>query len=171
MQLFLGFLHVGVLGFGGVLPWARTMIVDQRQWLTQTEFTEMLGLCQFLPGGNVMNLTVALGARFRGVPGAVASTVGLLAAPVAIVIMLGAIYEQYADIPAVKRGFVAMTAAACGYLLATSLKIVAPLRADPWAIAVAVATFIAVAVLRIPLLLALPVMAIGSSVLLARMQP
>ena len=58
-DLFAGFFVVGICGFGGVLPWARRMIVDQRQWLTPAEFTEMLGLCQFLPGGNIMNVTIA----------------------------------------------------------------------------------------------------------------
>src|SRR3954447_18511126 len=74
-ELFTGFFLVGVCGFGGVLPWARRMIVEQRQWLTPAEFTEMLGLCQFLPGGNIMNVAVALGGRFRGVAGAAASIV------------------------------------------------------------------------------------------------
>ena len=138
VDLFLGFFLVGVCGFGGVLPWARRMIVEQRRWLTAAEFTEMLGLCQFLPGGNIMNVTIALGARFRGVAGAVASIVGLMVAPVVIVILLGMIYDQYAGEPAVKRAFVALTAAASGYLLATALKIVAPLWGRPMAIGVAV---------------------------------
>ncbi len=75
-DLFAGFFVVGVFGFGGVLPWARRLIVEQRRWLTQAEFNEMLGLCQFLPGGNIMNVTVALGSRFRGVPGAAACPAG-----------------------------------------------------------------------------------------------
>jgi hypothetical protein len=49
-RLFLGFLSVGICGFGGVLPWARRMVVEQKRWLTAAEFTDMLGLCQFLPG-------------------------------------------------------------------------------------------------------------------------
>lgn len=69
LALFLGFLSVGMYGFGGVLPWARRMVVEQRRWLTAAEFADLLGLCQFLPGGNIMNLTVAVGARFRVPPG------------------------------------------------------------------------------------------------------
>src|SRR3978361_1902173 len=89
-DLFAGFFLVGVFGFGGVLPWARRMIVEQRKWLTATEFTEMLGLCGFLPGGNIMNVTIALGSRFHGIPGALSCFLGLMTAPVAIVIGLGA---------------------------------------------------------------------------------
>src|SRR5215469_17980799 len=91
LQLFCGFLSVGMFGFGGVLPWARRMVVEQKRWLSPAEFTDLLGLCQFLPGGNVMNVTIAVGARFRGAAGSVAAFAGLMAAPVACVIGLGVI--------------------------------------------------------------------------------
>ena len=167
-DLFAGFFTVGVCGFGGVLPWARRMIVEQRKWLTPTEFTDMLGLCQFLPGGNIMNVTIALGSRFRGIPGAAACFLGLMTAPVAIVIGLGALYDQYADFPPVRRAFVALSAAAAAYLVANAWKIAAPLWGRKLAVAVAVCTFVAIAVLRLPMQAAMPVLAVGSTVLLWR---
>jgi chromate transporter len=167
-DLFAGFFLVGVFGFGGVLPWARRMIVEQRKWLTAAEFTEMLGLCGFLPGGNIMNVTIALGSRFHGIPGALSCFLGLMTAPVAIVIGLGAAYDQYAGLPPVRRAFVALSAAAAALLLATAWKIVSPLRGRKLAIAVAACTFLAVAVLRLPLLAVMPVLAIGSTLLLWR---
>jgi chromate transporter len=85
-QLFLGFLFIGMYGFGGVLPWARRMAVEQKRWLTAAEFTDMLGPCQFLPGGNIMNMTIALRARFHGAAGSVVAFVGLVAASAACVI-------------------------------------------------------------------------------------
>src|SRR5208282_681139 len=99
--LFTGFFTVGVCGFGGVLPWARRMVVEQRRWMSAAEFTDMLGLCQFLPGGNVMNVTIALGARFHGAAGAVTAFTGLMAGPVASVIALGAVYDRYGALPVV----------------------------------------------------------------------
>ena len=58
--LFAGFFRIGMIGFGGVLPWARRMLVEQRKWLTAQEFTDLLALCQFLPGPNVVNLAAKL---------------------------------------------------------------------------------------------------------------
>ena len=58
-----------------------------------------------------------------------------MTAPVAIVIGLGVVYDQYADFPPVRRAFVALSAAAAAYLLATAWKIAAPLRGRPLAIA------------------------------------
>ena len=169
-DLFAGFFVVGVCGFGGVLPWARRMIVEQRRWLTQAEFTEMLGLCQFLPGGNIMNVTIALGSRFRGVAGALAAFLGLMTAPVSIVIGLGVIYDRYGGLPPVRRAFVGLSAAAAAYLLATAWKIASPLRGRTLAIGVAACTFVVIAILRLPLQIAMPVLAIGSTLLLWRFE-
>jgi chromate transporter len=166
--LFLNFFTIGLCGFGGVGPWARRMVVEQRRWMSAAEFTDMLGLCQFLPGGNVMNLTIALGARFHGIPGAIAAFLGLMTGPVAIVIGLGAIYDQYAGLPAVRHAFAALAAAASALVIANALKIAEPLRKRPLAAAVATVTFVTIALLRLPLLAALPVLALASTALLWR---
>ena len=167
-EIFLGFFTIGVCGFGGVLPWARRTILETRRWLTPAEFTEILGFCQFMPGGNIMNVAVALGARFRGIPGAVAAFVGLMAAPVTIVIGLGAVYDQYKDVPSVRQGFAALAAAGAGMLIATSVKIAAPLKGKWIAILMTAVTFAAIAILRLPLVLVLPTMAVLSTLVLWR---
>ena len=110
--LFKGFLLLGLTGFGGVLPLARHMVVDQRRWLSGREFTELLGLCQFLPGGNIINLSVGIGLRFRGIAGAVAALVGLIAAPIVVVLVLGVIYARYRSEPHVVHMFAGLAAAA-----------------------------------------------------------
>ena len=151
-ELFLAFLAMGVMGFGGVLPAARRVLVERRRWLTPAEFTDLLALCQFLPGPNVVNMTVALGARCRGLPGTLAALAGLLAAPMAIAVGLGSLYAQYGGLPVVRHGFAGLAAAAAGLVLATSCRIAWPLRERPLGLALAVAAFTAIAVLRLPLL-------------------
>jgi len=151
-ELFTGFLTVGLLGFGGVLPWARRMIVEQRRWMSAAEFTDLLALCQFLPGPNIINVSAALGLRFQGLAGAAACFVGLMAAPMAVVIAAGAVFARYAEVPWVRHGFAGLAAAASALVLATALKIAAPLRGRIDGILVALATLAAVAWLRLPLL-------------------
>src|SRR5271170_6526978 len=82
-ELFMGFLFVGLRGFGGVLPWARQMIIEERHWLTEEEFTELYSLCNLLPGPNIVNVSIALGARFQGWAGSIAAFSGLMTAPLA----------------------------------------------------------------------------------------
>lgn len=159
LELFLAFLGIGMMGFGGVLAIARRVIVDQRKWLTPSEFTDLLGLCQFLPGGNIMNLSVALGWRYCGWRGAVAALVGLMAAPCVIVVALGAIYDRYEADPLVSHVFAALAAAAAGMLVAASAKIASPLRNKPASVVIAIVCFVAIAVFRTPLLLTMLVLA------------
>lgn len=167
-ELFRGFLGIGLMGFGGVLPWARRMVVEQRRWLTGPEFTDLLALCQFLPGPNVVNLSVALGTRFRGVPGALAALAGLLAAPIAAVLALGGFYAGFGQVPAVRGAFEGLSAAASGLVVATACRIAWPLRANPAAVLVAALAFAAVALLRLPLLPTMLVLAPLGVLLLRR---
>ena len=168
--LFTGFFMIGVRGFGGVLPWARRTIVEERKWLTPPEFAEVLGLCQFLPGGNIMNVAIAVGARFRGALGAAAAILGLMLAPIAIVIAMGAVYDQYAELPVVRRAFAALAAAASAFVLTAALKIAAPLRTRYLAMGITAVTFIATAVFRVPLQQAMPVLAVISIFVLWRFE-
>ena len=150
--LFTGFFWAGILGFGGVLPLARRMIVEERCWLSAAEFSDLLALCQFLPGPNICNLAVALGARFQGAAGSVVAVTGLLAAPVAVAVGLGGLYARYATIPAVQHGFIGLSAAAAGLILGTAIKIAWPIRHNTRGLGVAALAVLAVAVLRLPLL-------------------
>ena len=69
-ELFIGFLSIGARAFGGVLPWAHRVLVEERKWVAPADFAEMIALCQFLPGPNIVNMSIAVGAKFRGVQGA-----------------------------------------------------------------------------------------------------
>ena len=157
--LFFGFLSLGLTGFGGVLPMARSMIVERRRWLTGEEFTELLSLCQFLPGANIVNMSVAVGLHFQGTAGALASILGLIAAPSAGVMALGLLYERFEGDPHIQHLFAGLAAAAAGLLVSTALKIAAPLRTRLVSLAIVGLCFVAIAVLRLPLLLTMLVLA------------
>jgi len=151
-ELFFGFFKLGLIGFGGVLPLARRMVVEDRKWLTGEEFTELLGLCQFLPGGNIINMSVAIGSKFQGVAGAFSALLGLIVAPTAIVIGLGVIYDQFSGDPRIQHMFAGLAAAAAGLLISMAVKIVLPLRRRPVALVVAAICFVAIAIAGLPLL-------------------
>lgn len=156
--LFMGFLKVGLCGFGGVLAWAHQVAVEDRRWLSEQDFTATMGLCQFLPGPNVVNLSFYLGGRFRGPLGAAAAFTGLMAAPMVIVLCLAGLYAEFGNAAIVRQAFVGIAAAAAGLLIASGLKMGKPLARQPIAIAFVVVAFGLVGVLRfsmIPVLLVL----------------
>ena len=167
LDLFLGFTRIAAFAFGGVLPWARFMLVDRRRWLTADEFTDTLALAQLLPGPNIVNMSVAIGARFRGPGGSLAAVAGLMTLPVAIALALATLYGRFADLPAVDGALGAMAAAAAGLIIATAARMAEPiLRRRFWTAAPFVAAvFAAVGIVGLPLwpvLLLLAPLAIGA---------
>src|SRR5207253_11364521 len=94
-ELFTGFLAIGARSFGGVLPWAYRTMVEERRWMTQADFAETIGLCQFLPGPNISNASIVLGKRWFGFAGAVVAFLGLFALPFVWVMALGILYLDF----------------------------------------------------------------------------
>ena len=158
--LFSGFFQAGIIGFGGVLPVVRRIIVDQRQWMSQSAFNDLFSLCQFLPGANIVNFAFAFGARHKGIPGAATAIAGLLAAPLVIVLCLSGLYSRYGAIPTVQHGLGGLAAAASGLVLGTAMKIATPVFRGPRQILIAALAFALVTFghcsLPFTMLLALP---------------
>ncbi|MCB4769924.1 chromate transporter [Ancylobacter sp. Lp-2] len=153
-ELFVGFLSVAVVAFGGVLPIARRAVVERYKWVDSDEFTELVGLAQFLPGPNIINLSIVLGSRFRGVPGAIAAFCGLTLAPAVFVIIAGTIFARYSGEPAVADLLSGLAAGAAGLVIAMAGRMGERLwrRPSVQGLGVVAAAFIGIAVLGLPLL-------------------
>jgi len=158
-ELFLGFMKIGLSGFGGVIAWAHRIIVDQRRWMTEQEFIETLGLCQILPGPNIGNLSIYIGARFHGWRGAAAAFGGLMLVPFGLVLAAATLYAQFRDLAAVSGALAGISAASAGLLLAMGLKMAMHIRRNAAAALFAVAAFVGIALLRLPFPLVLLVLA------------
>jgi chromate transporter len=156
-ELFTAFAAISLSGIGGVLAWARRIMVERRRWFTAEQFNEAFALCAFLPGGNMVNFAVIFGARMRGPLGALAALAGLLDPPMILVIAVGALYAHYGDLPALRRMLTGVAAAAAGLILATVAKMARPLFKNRALIAplIALVTFAAIGILHWPLPLVL----------------
>ncbi|MFM1989082.1 MAG: hypothetical protein RJA99_2039 [Pseudomonadota bacterium] len=158
-QLFLVFSGLALRGFGGVLPWAQRVLVDDRRWLTRDEFVEVLAFGQLLPGPNVCNVALMVGDRWFGWRGAVVALAGMLLAPAAVVLGLALLYSQVAHDPVVRRALIGMGAVAGGMILGTGLRLASTQRGRwPW-LGFGALAFACVALLRLEL--AWVVLAIG----------
>ena len=158
-ELFLSFARIGVCGFGGVGPWARRMIVEDRRWLTEREYAELLGICQVLPGPNVGNVSIMVGDRFYGLIGSIMAVTGLMSGPTLIILALGLLYSWLGAVPSIDGAIGGVAAAAAGLFLGTALKMVERLKLSVPALAILGAAFVAVGLLRWPLLLVIAVLA------------
>lgn len=152
LALLLTFAQIGACGFGGVGPWARRIIVEERRWLDEREYAEVLGLCQVIPGPNVGNVAVLIGDRFHGLAGSALALLGLMSGPLTILATLAYLYDQLGGMPLVDGAIGGVAAAAAGLFLGTALRIAERLRLSPGALVVAAAAFVGVGLLKLPLL-------------------
>jgi chromate transporter len=151
--LFLAFAKMSLAGFGGVLVFARRAIVEQHRWMTADEFNETFALCHFLPGPNIVNLSVVFGSRFRGIAGGVVAFAGLVGPPVVVVTILAALYARFGEVEALRRILSGVSCAAVGLLIAVVFRMMMPLirKRDRVGLVLLAAVFIAIGVLRLPL--------------------
>jgi chromate transporter len=150
--LFVTFLKVSLCGFGGPVVWARRFIVEQQRWLTDQEFADLLGLCQFLPGPNVASLTICLGSKLRGPAGALAALAGFIVIPWSVGFALGALLLRFAHLGPLQNILRGVAAAAAGLVMATGLRLLLPHRGRPMALLFAALAFIGLAIAKLPLL-------------------
>lgn len=154
-DLFLSFNWLALQGFGGVLAVVQRELVEKKRWMTREQFVEDWAVAQILPGPNVVNLSLMIGGRYFGLPGALAALAGMLAAPLVIVLLLAALYGQVAGLPAAQGALRGMGAVAAGLITATGIKLIAALDKNAMGLAVCIGlaalTFVAIALLRWPL--------------------
>jgi chromate transporter len=145
------FLTVSVFGFGGGIVWARRIAVEQRGWLSDAEFLDIVSLCQFLPGPNIIGIAVCTGTKLRGAPGALAAIAGFLVLPWSAGLALGVLCLRSAQAPLLRHILGGVSAAAAGLLLATGLRLLLPYSRGPFVIGLAVLALVLMAFSRLPL--------------------
>lgn len=152
------YLRISLSSFGGGLSaWAQLVVVDQRKWLTDEEFLSAMALSRVLPGPNQVNLAVYVGSRLRGIAGCLAALAGLIVIPFVIVLLMGIAYFKYQYLTGVQAALRGMAAVAVGMTLGMGLKLALRFSFTCWTVLIMAVSFIAIGILRWPLL---PVLAV-----------
>jgi len=154
-DLFVSFTLLALQGFGGVLAVVQRELVENKRWMTKEEFIEEWAVAQIMPGPNVINLSITLGARYFGLRGALVALAGMLTFPLLVVLALALVYAQFAANPQVAGALHGMGAVAAGLITATGLKLSSALKRNVMGlalcVALGVAAFVTIAWLKLPL--------------------
>jgi chromate transporter len=168
-DLFFSFTFLALQGFGGVLAVVQLELVERKRWLTREEFIEDWAVAQIMPGPNVVNLSMMIGSRYFGLPGALAALAGMLTFPLIVVLLMALAYSRFADHPGVAGALRGMGAVAAGLIIASGMKLVPALARHPLGrpacLLLAALCFGAVALLQLPLLYVLAVLGLLACVL------
>lgn len=123
-KLFMAFLEVGLVTFGGGgNAQIYQAIVQRRGWMSDREFLETTALCRILPGPVFANLAAHLGARLCGVTGGILALLGVLTPGVTLMLLLSLAYFRLGILPgsAAQDMLSGVAAGAVGLILATAL--------------------------------------------------
>jgi chromate transporter len=155
--LFVAALKISLYGIGGGggLVWARRIAVEERRWISEHDFADIVSLCQFMPGPNIVGIAVCIGTKLRGSIGAIAAVSGFLVIPWVIGFSIGIWYLQQAHHPILQHILGGVAAAAAGLMIATGLRLLAPYRRRPAAVLFAVLAFGLMTFSTLPLLVIL----------------
>lgn len=146
--IFLSFLKIGAVGFGGglaVIAQIRTLVVIKRRWLTEYEFAETFALAQSLPGTNAGNAATYIGLKLRGWRGAGVALCGFILPSMLMMIALAILYRHLRALPDADRLFHGLNAAVVALILTTAWRLGRNTLDKKWQWTVAVLSCIAVA--------------------------
>jgi chromate transporter len=158
--LFAVFFRLGLVSFGGGMSaWLYRETVEVRRWVSRDVFLAGFALGQILPGVNSTNVTIYIGQRLRGVAGAAVALAGLLSGPFVVVLAAGAAWHHLAGIPGFAAAMAGVAAVAVGMLLRLGVVLARRVPLSPIPMAVMAAMFVAVGILKWPLVAVVPVLA------------
>jgi len=146
----LAYVRIGLIGFGGVNAWARRVLVEERAWITEQQYAEVLGIAQVLPGPNALNVAIQLGERWHGAAGALVGAFALFSGPLLVLVGLALLHDTYGEVKLVQAVLAGTAAAAAGMILGTALKMITKLRPS-WPILLMGGLALAGALARLPL--------------------
>lgn len=150
--LFLAMTRLTLSGVGGLLPFAERILVRELGWMEREEFLHLLSICQALPGPNLINLAAIVGLQAFGWSGALVALAGLLIPSLLILAVLASHAATWLASPASHGALHGMALVTAGLVLGMSLRYLPRLRSRARHMVLAGAAFVAVGLLRWPLL-------------------
>ena len=157
--LFAVFFRIGASSFGGGLTgWIYREIVTDRRWISEENFLSGIALGQILPGANVVNLSLWVGLQVRGTIGAIVATLGMMAPPFVMIVLMGIVYAKFQGIETLHFALSGLAAAGVAMLATMGIDSARRLRGLV-PTAVALVTFAAVGLLHWPILYVVAVVA------------
>lgn len=128
--LFLSFLKVGLLGYGGgpaSIPLVQKEVVDLQGWMTETEFADSLAMGNALPGPIAVKMSVYVGYRVAGLPGAVLALLGMTGPGIVLMALFSLVYLKVKDHPKVMAALKGARPAVVGLLIWTAYDLGKPI--------------------------------------------
>lgn len=127
LQLYWIFFKIGLFSIGGgyaSLPLIQKEVVDLHQWITMTEFTDIITISQMTPGPIAINTSTFVGTQIGGLLGAIVATLGCVSPSFIIVLFLAHMYVKYRNLDTVSNILYGLRPAVVSLIGAAGLSII-----------------------------------------------
>lgn len=97
LYLFLEFLKIGLFTIGGgyaMIPLIKETVLNY-SWLTEEEFTNLIGICESTPGPIAINMATYVGSTQGGLLGSLVSTLGVVLPSFIIIVLIAAVFHKF----------------------------------------------------------------------------
>ena len=126
LDLYWAYLKIGCVNFGGgyaMLPLLERELVNKRGWTTLDELRDYFAIGQCTPGVIALNVSTFIGQKRKGVAGAVAAMLGFLTGPVAIILILAAFLQNFAELEVVQHAFAGIRVCVCVLIIQAVIRL------------------------------------------------
>ena len=145
LDMFLTFARIGGFTFGGgyaMLPMLQKEVVNGRHWATDEELMDYYAIGQCTPGIIAVNTATFVGYKNRGIPGAIAATLGVIAPSLVIIMIIAAFISNFIELSFVSSAFAGIRACVCVLIGSAVVKLAKKSLVDKGAIAIAAVVFV-----------------------------
>ena len=126
LQVFLAFVRIGAMVFGGAyaaIPIVEHEVVISHGWMTYAEFMDLLALDEITPGPILINSATFVCMRVAGIPGAIAATLGCITVPVVVALTLFFLFRRYKNTPIAQSVMTSLKCMAIALIASTMIKL------------------------------------------------
>lgn len=105
LKLFLSFVQIGMFSIGGgyaAIPLIKNQVVELNNWLTMTEFADLVTIAEMTPGPIAVNSATFVGIRIAGIPGALIATFGCILPSSIIVLTFAYLFKKYKNLAVIQ---------------------------------------------------------------------
>lgn len=119
-QIFIYFLRLGALGFGGplaVVAQIQRDLVEKDQWLSQQEYNQTFAMLKAMPGPLAFMMSTHMGRLRAGALGGFLSAIGFVLPAFLMMLVFGELYSSFAKIESAKLFLDGMQASAIALII------------------------------------------------------
>jgi len=145
LDLFLTFVRIGALMFGGgyaMLPLLQRELVEKRQWTDEEELADYFAIGQCTPGVIAINTATFIGMKQKGVPGALAATLGMVCPSLIIITIIFMFIRNFMEYAAVRYAFNGIRACVVVLIGDALFKLMKSAIKDRWTLGIFLAVFL-----------------------------